>query len=342
MHGGDDVLRIRHGEIRAAKATIFAVMKDEQFYLPSFLDHHRRLGADQFLILDDRSSDGTTEFLELQPDVVVLESSHGYGQEITISGPSGPRTMRAGVAFKTLIPRQFLAGQFAVCLDADEFLVLPQGIGSLPLLMDLLDRSHVRSVAATLVDFFPASLEEMRLPREFPTGASMLDAHGWFDAVPLVGWVPGKAGPQRINESATARLFRAHRVKTVPKAMLNAPRWLNRWLPYRYPRTSVLKMPIARWDDDMEYRNSHGTNVVPSDKIVIGLAHIKFTYDLARRIDYALESRAYVRGSRKYEWYIELLQSMQERDGSFLGPQSKQYHSPADLAAAGLTRNELR
>jgi hypothetical protein len=92
----------------------------------------------------------------------------------------------------------------------------------------------------------------------------------------------------------------------------------------------------------VEYKNSHGTNVVPSDKILIGLAHIKFTYDLARRIDYAIESKAYVRGSRKYEWYIELLQSMEERDGSFLGPQSRFYQSPSDLAAAGLTRNQLR
>ncbi len=51
--------RVVHGTLRDARASAFAIVKDEMFYLPSFLDHHRRLGVDQFVILDDQSSDGT-------------------------------------------------------------------------------------------------------------------------------------------------------------------------------------------------------------------------------------------------------------------------------------------
>lgn len=333
--------RVRHGRLRDARASVFAVVKDEQFYVRSFLDHHRSLGADQFVIVDDRSTDGTAEFLAEQPDVVVLESPFTYGQEMTLPGPSGERRLRAGIAFKTLIPRLFLRGRYALCLDADEYLVLPEGVDSLPQLIERLARHEVRSVAASLVDFFPATLAEMQLPREFPTGPAMLEAHGWFDAVPIVGWVPGRPGPQQLNESATARLFRKHRVRTVPEAMLWAPRWLNSRLPWRHPTTSVRKMPIVCWDDGVEYVNSHRTNVAPSDRVLVGLAHVKFTYDLARRMAYALQSKAYVRGSRKYQWYVELLQSMRDGDPSFLGPRSTRYGSPRDFAAAGLTRLDL-
>lgn len=329
--------RIVHGTLRDTDANAFAVVRDEAFYIRSFLDHHRRIGVEQFLVLDDRSSDGTRELLAAQPDVVVLDSPYRYGELITLHGPGGERRLRAGIAFKTLVPQKYLRGRYAVCLDADEYLVLPQGVATFGGLVDVLRRNDVSSVPASLVDFFPATVAEMELPRDFPTAASMLAAHPWFDAVPLVGLTSAEAALVRLNENASARLFRKHRVKAVPEGMRAAPRWLNRLLPYKYPVTTVSKMPIVRWDPHVEYLNSHRTNVPPSDKVLVGLAHLKFTHDLARRVAYALESKAYVRGSRKYQWYEELLDSMRKRDPSFLGPQSRQFRTPADFAAAKLT-----
>ena len=43
---------------------------------PAFLAHYRRLGADRFVILDDRSTDGTVAFLAAQPDVMVVGERH--------------------------------------------------------------------------------------------------------------------------------------------------------------------------------------------------------------------------------------------------------------------------
>ena len=341
MNDRTEVLRIIHGRLRDAKVSAIAVVKNEQFYIRSFLDHHRKVGVEQFVILDDHSSDGTRELLAAQSDCVVVESPYTYGQEIGLPGPAGERRLRAGIAFKSLVPQKYLAGRWAVCLDADEYLVLPQGVATLGELVDLLARHDVVSVASTLVDFFPATLAEMRQPREFPSAAAMLEAHPYFDAVPLLERRPGAPGFRRNDYSATARLFRKHRVKTVPEFMLGAPRWLNRVLPFRYPSTSVSKMPLVRWDPGVEYVNSHRTNVPPSDKVLLGLAHLKFTYDLARRLEYALDSKVYVRGSRKYLWYVELLRSMSSADGSFLGPESRRYTGPADFAEAGLTALDL-
>jgi hypothetical protein len=333
--------RILHGTLRDARATAFAIVKNESYYMRSFLDHHRRIGVDQFIILDDQSSDGTRELLVSQTDCLVLESPFRFGQRLPVPGGDGEKQERAGILFKSLIPQRFLAGRYALYLDGDEYLVLPAGIGTVGDLFDLLARHDVPSVAANLIDFFPATVTEMDVPRELPTAAAMLDAHAWFDALPLLGWKDGEPEPVRVNESSTARLFAKHRVKTVPESMQRAPRWLNRLLPYAYPKTSVQKTPVVRWDPGVGYLNSHRASVAPSHQLLLGLAHLKFTCDLARRIDYALESKAYVRGSRKYQWYGELLDAMRRGDPSFLGPHSRRYTGPADLAAAGLTQLDL-
>ncbi len=331
-------LAVLHGRVRAdARANAFAVVRNEMFYLRAFLDHHRRLGIEQFLFLDDRSSDGTRELLAAQPDCVVLESALRYGDETALGG----RTLRAGVAWKTLVPRQFLPGRYVTCLDADEFLVLPAGVASVGELVATLERHDVTSVAATLIDFYPRTATEMDTPGEFATAASMLEAYGWFDALPLLAWSPGQPEPVEVGENATTRLFRRHGIRAVPHAMLGAPRWLNRRLPFKFPHTAVSKMPVVRWREGVEYRNSHRTNVPPARSVMVGLTHLKFTYDLSRRLDYALSSGAYARGSRKYLWYAELLQAMRGGDGQFLGPRSARYTGPADLARAHLTQFEL-
>jgi Glycosyl transferase family 2 len=341
MRDLDGVFRIAHGAPDPHAVTAYAIVKNEMFYMASFLDHHRRIGVQQFLIVDDRSSDGTREYLASQPDCVVLESDLSFGDPVEIPGAAGPRRTRAGIAFKSWLPQRFLRDQYALYLDADEYFVLPGGYDTLGGLFEDLARHDIAAVCAPMVDFYPGTITDMDTPRTLPTAAAMLGAHAYFDAVPLLGWKAGQDEPVRLNENASTRLFRKHRIKTVPERMQRAPRWLNRWLPYAYPTTNVLKTPIVRWRDGAAYVNSHWANVAPTRKVMVGVAHLKFTYDLSRRTAYALESKVYVRGSRKYQWYEELLDAMRRGDRSFLGPRSRRYTGPDDFAAAGLTRCDL-
>lgn len=341
MNQVKDSIRIVSGAVRDARATAFAIVKDEIYYIRSFLDHHRKLGIDQFIILDDRSKDGTRDVLVSQRDCVVVESSFTFGEWLTVDGPGPGRQERAGILFKSAIPQKFLPGRYALYLDADEYLVLPADLATVGDLFDVLARREVASVAANLIDFFPATVMEMDAPQKLDSGEAMLAAHSYFDAVPLLGWKAGHVQPQRVNDSATTRLFAQHRIKTVPEELAEMPRWLARLLPLRRPRTSVQKTPVVRWDPGVAYVNSHIANVPPTRQVLLGLAHLKFTYDLARRIEYALASKAYVRGSRKYLWYAELLDAMRRGDPSFLGSSSRQFTTSADLADAGLTQFEL-
>ena len=318
--------RIVHGTLRDAQASAFVDRQGREFYIRSFLDHHRRIGVDQFIILDDQSTDGTRELLAAQPDCVVLESPFTYGR-----GDDAARAVRrathAGrhrrqVADPAALPRRPLRA----VPRRRRVPGAAAGVASLGELVELLAKHDVASVAATLVDFFPATVAEMQQPREFPTAEAMLGAYPYFDAVPLLAARGRDRVPAQVDYGATARLFRKHHVRTVPDVMLRAPRWLNRAAAFRCPRTSVFKTPIVRWDPGVEYLNSHRANVPPSGKVLVGLAHMKFNCDLARRVDYALDSKVYVRGSRKYQWYDELLAvDAARRAGRFLGPHSRRY-----------------
>lgn len=54
-----------------------ALTHNEMSILPEFLDHYRRLGPVQFVIVDDRSNDGSRQFLLDQRDVTLFEPKPG-------------------------------------------------------------------------------------------------------------------------------------------------------------------------------------------------------------------------------------------------------------------------
>lgn len=65
-----------HGQ-EEGRVLCVALTHNEMSILPEFLDHYRRLGPVQFAIVDDRSDDGSREFLLGQPDVTLFEPKPG-------------------------------------------------------------------------------------------------------------------------------------------------------------------------------------------------------------------------------------------------------------------------
>ena len=65
----DRTAAIRPGDILA-----FVTVRNEAQRLPYFLEHHRRLGVDHFLIVDNDSDDGSRDWLAGQPDVSLWDT----------------------------------------------------------------------------------------------------------------------------------------------------------------------------------------------------------------------------------------------------------------------------
>src|SRR5688500_9282519 len=77
-------LSVKHGTVKNHEVNLYAIVRNEMFFLPAFFDHYRGLGVEQFIILDDKSDDGTSEFLLSQTDCVVLTTGAAFGEQVTV------------------------------------------------------------------------------------------------------------------------------------------------------------------------------------------------------------------------------------------------------------------
>jgi len=59
----ENSIEIVRGRPDESKHSLYAILRNESFFIQAFLNHYRSLGVQQFLILDDHSNDGTAELL---------------------------------------------------------------------------------------------------------------------------------------------------------------------------------------------------------------------------------------------------------------------------------------
>jgi tetratricopeptide (TPR) repeat protein len=119
-----------------------SIMRNERPRLEGFLEHHRRLGVSGFVIVDNGSDDGTTEFLAAEPDVRL------YVTQESFSGSSfGMRWLNQVID---------LHGRgWVLYADADERLVFPGSeTRQLAQLTDHLSARNEQVVPAVMLDLF--------------------------------------------------------------------------------------------------------------------------------------------------------------------------------------------
>ena len=300
---------------------VFAVIRDEMFFLPAFLEHHRRLGVRQFLVLDDGSTDGSAAYLAAQSDCVLLRSSLSYAEPVRSPDLAGRwLERRACFFFKQYIPEIWLRGRLVLALDADEFLLLPPGVADAGALLAALERHGVSSVGASLLEFFPprlADLEQDCAPASFE---DLIRHAPCYDHAALTRfrWRGGLAG---IRPSASSRIFRAAGIAH----------------PYT---TTPFKVPLYRHQGNWII-GSHRSRRPPDRRLLLSLAHFKFTHDLYRRTAMAIELGSHSQASRKYRCYAELFERGRRGELDLADASTRRYAGTAPLLEAGLMRWRL-
>jgi hypothetical protein len=94
-----------------ARFPLSAICRNEMYFLPEFLAHYRNIGIDHFVFLDDRSTDGTTDFLNDQPDVSIVTSDFTYGTTVVPSaGPFAGKTIRMQNLWRNQLLDEFCSG----------------------------------------------------------------------------------------------------------------------------------------------------------------------------------------------------------------------------------------
>lgn len=180
----------RIDRLREVPVAVVAVMRNEMFLLPHFLDHYRRLGVGAFAIADNLSDDGTLEYLAAQPDVAVFSVDTEY------------RLSQYGVAWQQAILSAFRVGRWSLLADADELLVWQAD--QTQTLTELLDRPDFADADAArifMLDMYP----EGPLSRADFAEADPFTLARFCDARPFLPGHPGK-GPFSNSDTWTSAL----------------------------------------------------------------------------------------------------------------------------------------
>jgi len=328
-------LRIAGRDLRGAPGfTLSGIVRNELYFLPAFLEHYRALGVSRFILIDDRSDDGSPAYLAEQPDVMVLTSRHRYGDRLEMPKELASKLSdnRMVYIWRALLLELTGYGRWSVHVDADEFVRLPDGI-RLPDLVPRLDREGAETAWGVMLDMYPRNVSDLRAT----IGAPRFDPRGewYFDGEPHLKLRRGRA-PANLHPGCRARLASQHDV-ALPGNLLT--RIKQRRFGLRIPRLNTLRKPVLlKWREGAFFESSHIVNLNASTRMLLPIQHFKFTGELHARTNAAIREGAHYAGARDYVVMSALLEKMEAAGGSFLYRHSTR---ATDFAAFARTGNAL-
>ena len=214
-------LRDRTKDIRPGTILAFATVRNEAVRLPHFLDHHRRLGVDHFLFVDNDSDDGSQTLLAAQPDVSVWVAKAGYKQS------------RFGLDWITWLQRKHGHGHWCLTLDADEILVYPyHETRNLRALTERLTLDGQRAFGAMMLDMYPKG---SLTAQQYAPGQDPVEVLAWFDGGNYAVQVQPRMWNLWIQGGPRARSFFADQPRLAP---------------------TLNKVPLVFWHRSYAYVNS--------------------------------------------------------------------------------------
>jgi hypothetical protein len=302
---------------------LFAMVRDEDYILPHFFEHYRRLGVEQFVIYDDRSGPDACELLMAQPDTAVIRSQHLFND--MIEDRRLGQTRLAHLVIKTRLPEIFFPEQWVLMVDPDEFLILPTGVSGLGEFVDLLEAANQPYASAPMVDFYGDTLNS----RNFTPGLAPFQGSPYFDVGPYYYWV-GQIAPAYFGAGVRTRLLK--------RLCESHPEAVRQIYGDNLPSTArVWKTPLLKHGRGVLRLDDHIINAAPRPTdLGVALAHFKFTPDLDDKIDVALSERQHSGGSVEYAFLkgaIDLFGSQ-----SLLAAETRWFEGPRSLEEAGLLR----
>lgn len=288
----------RTAQIQPKDILVTCTVRNEAIRLPFFLAHYRSLGVNHFLFVDNNSSDGTAEYLAMQPDVSVWTTQSSY------------KLSRFGMDWLTWLQLRYAHGHWCLTVDADEILIYPfHDTRPLPALTDWLDAARVRSFGALMLDMYPKGPLDAH---GYSVGTDPFDTLKWFDGGNYV--IQKQPVLQRlwIQGGVRARLFFADnptRAPTLGKVPL--VKW-NRRYAYVSSAHSLLPRDLNRVYDETGGEFASGV-----------LLHSKFLGVVVAKSAEEKQRQEHFANSAMYEaYYDSLMQSPDlwcQQSSRFLG-----------------------
>ncbi len=311
--------------VKAVPATpagpaLFAIVRDENYFLPFFFDHYRALGVELFVIYDDRSGPATVDFLMTQPDCAVLRSDHRFGD--TFGKDMFGVERRLPMVLKERAPEAVLPGRWVLTVDADEFLILPADCPNLVEFIASLEQIQQPYATAPMVDFYGETLDH----RNYARSQDPFAGNPYFDAGPYYQWTGGIL-PVRLGAGVRTRLLK----RMCEEHPDRAARVFGEYGP---GMAKSWKVPLLKQGLGVVRMGDHEISVPPSPEVTAAIAHFKFYPDLDAKIEQALREKQYHGGSLEYG-FLKAAIELFGRD-SLIAPETRRFDGPESLERAGL------
>ena len=127
---------------REAAVTCVTVCHNEAGIIDQFLEHYRSIGVGNFLVVDDRSTDGTTDILAAQPDVSLFR-------------PTGGAQFKDNLGkWRQDLLDTYCSSAWVTLPDMDEFLYFNSMPASLSALTVELEAEGSEALIAAMVDMY--------------------------------------------------------------------------------------------------------------------------------------------------------------------------------------------
>jgi hypothetical protein len=283
---------------------VLCVVRNESLRLPYLLSYYRQLGFDRFMLVDNDSTDGTTEFLQQQPDVILFHTEDHFGE------PPG-----AGLIWKNTILDRFCNGRWTLVADADELLVWSGSEHeTVQQLTRKLDECSAEVLFTIMLDMYS---DKPFGEIGYHPGLRFLDFAPFFDRGPYDLLPAGPFPFRQIHGGVRSRLYRQHRVSSAPPVMS--------------------KVPLVKWRAGQRFIIAQHAllNPAPLAPMQGALLHFKMFDDLPHKCEVEAQRGEYYAGGREYRTLGKIIRNSPTR--SFFDPHiSLRYESTSQLHALGL------
>jgi glycosyltransferase involved in cell wall biosynthesis len=325
---------------------LFSVMRNERALLPRFLAHYRNLGIESFFIVDNHSTDGTTEFLRAQPDVTLYWTGDRFSES------------NCGTDWANALIG--LHGQDRWCLfvDGDELLTFRDS-EERPVhdFLDEVEQRGARAVFGYMLDFYPdgpLSRAVLTDDADFFQVCNSHDRDYVFRVTPTKPWrtmgFPAfevLGGPRLRLWSSLEKEANTTWLDYFVRGQIDR---IERWVPKSArPQLSRLfekqpphlqKVPIVKPVSGSGFRyymNAHSCSRLPLHHENAVLCHFKFTASFVEKAKREVERGEHYRGGSQYQRYLQLLTQGESSSVCYEGTVS--YGGTRALCDLGLIRS---